>query len=255
VTILYFAGAEAHWHRFVRFDVPFVMFSWFKNRNKDYKERLRGVDECRRKGIKCVLDSGAHSLQVRPELAINPYDYKERYFRFLEIYHRKFEWVVELDIDPMVGMDRVKEWRKELEDRGIDNFIPVWHGAHGRKEWEELINRYDYVGTQTKLKLVPEKVLWRNLKLAARTNTKVHGFGMSDAKPICLYFTSLDSTSWQRAPKYGVLDWFTGGQKQSWTHDHFRKIESDTLHGLGIKLWLKYATFLREMGQGPKGLA
>lgn len=266
MTRLFFAGAEAHWHRFVKWKVPYVMFSYFKNRRKGAKEPLSGVVECRKAGLTCVLDSGAHSIQVRPELGIDPYEYKEKYFKFLETYHSLFEWVVELDITRLVDKSEVVTWRKEMRDRGINNFIPVWHGDDRVKDWKGMLRNYDYVGTQTKLKKVSTRRLWQNLKLAARNNVKVHGFGMSDAKPICHYFDSLDSTSWQRAPRFGVLDWFSngGGNKQSMTnvqlkrkgkkYERFNKIESDPLHGIGIVIWLKYVRYLESAGPGTKGL-
>jgi hypothetical protein len=270
-TLLYFAGAEAHHHRLVPRRVDAMMFSYLKIWKKNPKINMPGLRKARAQGATCCLDSGAHTFQTHPEFGKYTQTYKRQYFRYLEHYHDQYEFVVELDIDHIIGLEEMYRWRAELRDLGIDNFIPVWHHNQGPEMWLKLCKEYDYVGTQTKIKLVSLGELWANLRIASEHGTKVHGFGLSEPQPICLFFDSLDSTSWLRSARFAILDWFGDmGTKQSWGHMHhdrlaqtkfvkgqkksFRNMDTNQKLHISIAQWKRYALYLKEQGLGTAGL-
>jgi hypothetical protein len=248
-----------------------MMFSYLKIWKKNPKINMPGLRKAKALGADCCLDSGAHSFQTHPELGKYAEVYKKQYFKYLQNYGDQYDFVVELDIDHVIGLEEMYRWRGEMDDLGIDNWIPVWHHNQGPEGWREICTKYDYVGTQTKLKLVSLKELWENLRVAASLDTRVHGFGLSEPQPICLFFDSLDSTSWQRGARFGIMDWFDEtGRKQSWgyTKHHelgetvfvkgekkkITEIHADDLMHILIRQWTKYATYLKEYGLGTKGL-
>lgn len=51
---------------------------------------------------------------------------------------------VELDLDHIVGMNKVKEWRRKLVDTGVQ-IIPVWRPTQGRAEWESVNKEFEWI--------------------------------------------------------------------------------------------------------------
>lgn len=90
-----------------------------------------------------LLDSGAFTLMRNAGKSVSWLEYLDRYIQFIN--KNKVELFFELDIDSVVGHDKVLELRKRLEAGTGRKCIPVWHKSRGREEWLRLCEEYDYV--------------------------------------------------------------------------------------------------------------
>lgn len=146
-----------------------------------------------------LLDSGAFTFMSGNGRETNWDEYVERYANFIK--RNRIQKYFELDIDVVVGYDRVKEIRKRLEKLTGIPCIPVWHISRGLDEYKRMCDEYDYVaiggivsGTE-----------------AHKRGAKVHGLGFTalDWLSKC-HFDSVDSTAWTTGNRFGFLYYFDG---------------------------------------------
>ena len=148
-----------------------------------------------------LLDSGAFTFIVGDKSKqVNWDEYVDQYAAFVKKHNvRRY---FELDIDVIVGYDRVKQLRARLESQVGWPSIPVWHKGRGKDGYLEMCNgQYDYVAlggiapgeiTQERFKYLPWFV-----KTAHSKGIKVHGLGITSADWLrkC-HFDSVDSATW-----------------------------------------------------------
>lgn len=138
-------------------------------------------------------------------------EYITNYIEFIEEYSPNYYF--ELDIDSIVGYDRVKEIRRRLERETGKRPIPVWHKRLGKEEFLRMCDEYDYVaiGGIASKEIIPTeyKYLPALIREAHKRGTKVHGLGFSHNAwlPIC-HFDSVDSTSWTYGTRNGQIYFF-----------------------------------------------
>ena len=72
-----------------------------------------------------LLDSGAFTFMQGTSTTPNFDEYAERYAEFIN--RNKIQKYFELDIDSVVGYEKVKKIRKRLEQLTGRQCIPVWH--------------------------------------------------------------------------------------------------------------------------------
>lgn len=161
-----------------------------------------------------LLDSGAFTFINNFKGEVNWKEYIDRYADF--IIKNNIKYFFELDIDAIVGYEKVKEYTKYLENKVGRKCIPVWHKSRGIEEWERLTKEYDYVaigGIVTKeIKQSDYKFLKPLLDIAYKNKCKVHGLGFTNIKELKKYkFYSVDSTSWKSGNRFGTLHVFKNG--------------------------------------------
>lgn len=146
-----------------------------------------------------LLDSGAFTFMSGNKS--NDFDgYLTRYIDFIKRHDVKYFF--ELDIDSVVGYDKVKQFRKRLEKETDKKCIPVWHKSRGKEEFLKMCDEYDYVaigGIVTK-EITKDKYPFFTLFLneAHKRGCKVHGLGFTSMADLPKYhFDSIDSTSWK----------------------------------------------------------
>lgn len=128
-----------------------------------------------------LLDSGAYTFAYNPRnsgVEIDWDEYLDRYAAYVA--ENAVELFFELDIDPVVGHDRVREMRARLEALTGRRCIPVWHRSRGWDEWLRLCDEYPYVaigGLATKEAPLIEPHIRRMTKEAHRRGAMVHGLG------------------------------------------------------------------------------
>ena len=155
-----------------------------------------------------LLDSGAFTFMNNFKGEINWKEYIDRYADF--IIKNDIKYFFELDIDSIIGYDKVKEFTKYLESKVGRKCIPVWHKSRGLEEWKRLTKEYDYVaigGIVTK-EIKPQEYRYFKpmLEIAKKNNCKVHGLGFTNLKSLSKYpFYSVDSTSWKSGNRFGTL--------------------------------------------------
>lgn len=160
-----------------------------------------------------LLDSGAFTFMQNKGGSPNWDEYLERYADFIN--RNKVEKFFELDIDSIVGYEKVKEYRRTLERLTGRQSIPVWHKSRGIEEYKRCCEEYPYNGiggyvikeiTKTDFKFFPAMIAY-----AHKNNSKVHCLGFTNLEGIQKYhFDSVDSTAWTAGNRFGCIYWFDG---------------------------------------------
>jgi len=155
-----------------------------------------------------LLDSGAFTFMNNFKGKVDWKEYIDKYVDF--IIKNKVKNFFELDIDVIVGYEKVKEYTKYLEQKTGRKCIPVWHVKRGLDEWFRLTKEYDYVAiggiVAKEIKSSQYDMFIPLLKIAKENNCKVHGLGFTNLKLMKKYhFYSVDSTSWKSGGRFGSI--------------------------------------------------
>lgn len=193
-----------------------------------------------------LLDSGAFTFMNNFKGKINWEEYIDKYANFIN--KNNIKYFFELDIDSLVGYEKVKEYRKYLENKTQKKCIPVWHKNRGLEEWKKLTKEYSYVAiggivikeiTQTDYKYF--KPL---LKIAKENNCKVHGLGFTNLKTLGNYkFYSVDSTSWKSGGRFGQIYLFNGKTLIQKSFNNKRIINYKEADKFNLKEWTKFQKY------------
>lgn len=193
-----------------------------------------------------LLDSGAFTFMNNLKGDINWEEYINKYAEF--IIKNNIKYFFELDIDVIVGYDKVKEYTRYLEKKVGRQCIPVWHKSRGIKEWERLTKEYNYVaigGIVTK-EIRPNEYKYFKilLDIAKKNNCKVHGLGFTNLKLLHKYhFYSVDSTSWLSGGRFGQLYVFKENKLQQISFKNKRIKDYMQSHHFNIEEWLKFQDY------------
>lgn len=198
---------------------------------------------------KFMLDSGAFTLFTSGQ-HVDWDAYIERYADFINRNH--VERFFELDVDVLVGHDKVQELRKTLERKTNMQCIPVWHKNRGKEEFLRLCDEYDYVGlggiVPKEIKPIEYKFFPWFIREAHRRNAKIHALGFTKLNELPKYhFDSVDSSAWTSGNQFGYVYQFT----RSALKKHMRP------EGMGLKNsreaaihnfneWLKFQRYAKE---------
>ena len=164
-----------------------------------------------------LLDSGAYTFMVSSKNHVEWEDYIERYADFIN--RNKVEKYFELDIDNVVGYEKVLTYRKKLEQLTGKPCIPVWHKSRGLKEYIRMCDEYDYasIGGIVAKEIKPEhyKAFPSMISEAHRRKCKIHGLGFTNLDWLkrC-HFDSVDSTAWTTGNRFGFIYRFDGKTMQ-----------------------------------------
>jgi len=194
-----------------------------------------------------LLDSGAFTFMQGKGGSPNWDEYIERYADFIN--RNKVQKYFELDIDVVVGYERVKQFRAKLEKLTNKPCIPVWHLSRGLDEYKRMCDEYGYVaiGGIVSGEIRKEKygAFPALIGEAHKRGAKVHGLGFTalDWLKTC-HFDSVDSTAWTTGNRFGFLYYFDGKT--------MRKKDAPAGHRIGASReaalnnfteWLKYQQY------------
>lgn len=230
-------------------------FYYLKKTKPEYQEKyMKFKDKCK----DFILDSGAFSLlnsSKNLDTFLNNLDgYIQEYINFINEYDIKH--FIELDIDSLVGYERVKEIRKKIEKETNKKCIPAWHLSRDLDEWKNLTKEYDYVaigGIVTKeiKKRDYKKILPQLLKIASVNDCKVHGLGFTGSNIKEFDFYSVDSSSWSWVRRHKKLSKFNYKKKRmeyitlSQSHKIKKDKETDIeISLIAIREWKKFQAYL-----------
>ena len=192
-----------------------------------------------------LLDSGAFTFMKKKKEA--DWDvYLRNYADF--IVEHNIKHFFELDIDYVVGYERVKQLRNTLERFVGRQCIPVWHKQRGADEYRSMCKDYDYVAVggiagQDK-NPIPEKYFASLIDIAHENGAMLHGLGYASSIGLSKYrFDSADSTTWNVGAKYGNFCQFRNGRMRQLTTPGKRCIDREglMLHNYGE--WLKFQKY------------
>lgn len=164
-----------------------------------------------------LLDSGAFTFMTNTKTAVDWDDYIKRYAAFIKKHNIKKYF--ELDIDVIVGYDKVKQIRSKLESLVGWQSIPVWHISRGIKEFRDMCTEYSYValGGIVSGEWSPKAEAQMPLLIseAHKRGCKIHGLGFTKLNLLPKYhFDSADSTAWTTGNRFGFLYKFDGKTMQ-----------------------------------------
>ena len=164
---------------------------------------------------KFLLDSGAFTMfsDKKKAQGLVWEEYVDKYADF--IVRNNVEHFFELDIDKLVGYDKVLQLRNRLEKKAERPCIPVWHKFRGKDKFLEMVDQYKYVAIGG---IVSKEITPDNYKFfpwfineAHKRGVKIHGLGFTALASLPKYhFDSVDSTSWTTGNRFGAVYRFDG---------------------------------------------
>ena len=138
--ILYLAGYKycaKRWNLDTK-DIYLLSSFW------EHKSGHYGSYVCQEKHI---LDSGAFSAFSGKNDSFDWDGYVKKYADF--VLKNNIQCFFELDIDVVVGLEKVEYYRRYLEDRIGRQPIPVWHASRGKEYFIRMCEEYPYVAIGT----------------------------------------------------------------------------------------------------------
>lgn len=155
-----------------------------------------------------MIDSGAHSFQKGKK--VDWVEYTKKYAEFIKDFDRpNVVGYFEMDVDNIIGYDKVLELRKILESVS-DKIIPVWHKNRGVQDFKDMCKTYQgkvVAITGFKNEDIQDHQYLMFLKYARQYNCKVHCLGMTRKKILDkIPFDFVDSSSWVQSSIFGRID-------------------------------------------------
>lgn len=155
-----------------------------------------------------MLDSGAFSMLNNNKKRIDFDDYIKKYINFIN--KNNIDYFYELDIDSIVGLKKVEEFRDLINKETGKKCIPVWHRSRGIQYFHDCCKEYPYVAIGG-LVINEYKDISQMAELfpyfisyAHHCGAKIHGLGFTQFSILRnLHWDSVDSTSWLSACRWG----------------------------------------------------
>lgn len=226
---------------------PYILFSFATvlSGGKKSEKIMRCVqsDWCK----DFLLDSGAFTYRQKAKtMSLQSFDsYVDKYIEFINTYNVKHFF--EMDIDNIVGLEKVEEYRARIERRTGKQSIPVWHSNRGWQYFVDMCKEYSYVSiggiakNPNGKKL--EKIFPYFIEHAHKNCVEMHGLGYTDIKNLKKYpFDSVDSTSWSSGSRYGITFELRGnslvGKKNIFPD---KKLHGKSIDLHNLKVWTQFA--------------
>ena len=178
-----------------------MSYFYIKKVNKDVVNTIIEKSEL------ILIDSGAHSFQKG--IIVDWVEYTKEYAQWIrENDCEKIIGYFEMDVDKVIGYEKVLELRKILEDV-TDKIIPVWHKNRGVNDFIDMCKKYSgkiVAITGFRNEDIKDEQYIKFLKVAKKYNCKVHCLGMTrknilDKVP----FDYTDSSSWSMQGAFGKV--------------------------------------------------
>lgn len=243
---VFLAGVESYLYVLDNYlnERPFVLSSFYYA-DAELEKRLPYCGDF-------LLDSGAYTFMQNSKKRVVWEDYIERYAEFIK--RNKVEKYFELDIDSVVGYEKVKEYRARLERLTGTQSIPVWHTNRGKAEFERMSAEYPYVaigglvgtGSAEYARKYWGYFPWF-IQTAHQNKAKIHALGFTNLDGLRkFHFDSVDSTRWNCA-RFGRLEYFSEGtiKVYDWRKHHVR-LKTSEAERIAIKNfgeWLKFQKY------------
>lgn len=252
---IFLAASKSRTAEFILpFKIPFILESFYYI--ADWQMDYVKSPDCKM----FLLDSGAFTFMNNAKNDLNFERYLYDYIEFINKHDVRYFF--ELDIDSVVGLSKVEEYREILERETGKKCIPVWHKSRGKQYFLDMVREYDYVaigGIVTKeIKPKEHRYFPWFINEAHKHGAKIHGLGFTNLKLLHKYrFDSVDSTSWLMGARSGTVYRFDGQQlrvvvntdKMRRTYQRNFRIKhwSDVdHHNLGE--WVKYVWYMYKEG-------
>lgn len=194
-----------------------------------------------------MLDSGAFSFMSSCGIKQDWEEYIEQYASFINENH--IEKFFELDIDSLVGYEKVKEYRSILERKVNHQCIPVWHRTRGADEFFRLCEEYRYISIGgiaiRNIRSDEYKYFPYLIKEAHKRNCEIHALGFTNLAELKNYhFDSVDSSSWSSGGRYGSTFRFKNGRMVSIKRKKDKRVSDwKELDAFNFGEWVKFQKY------------
>lgn len=238
---IFLAGIESQTKLLEKCKPPNVLFS-FASYNEDCVKYAQSP-YCQ----SYLLDSGAFTF-MNGAKRVDFDSYTDRYIEFINAY--KVPLFFEMDLDVVVGLPKVEEYRRRIESRTGRQCIPVFHRERGKDYFIDMVKNYKYValgGIAVKnIKKSEHKYFPWFIDKAHEYGCKIHGLGYTDFAHVDKYrFDTVDSTSWIVGGKYGNIYTIRDGYpKQSSLRKDGHKCNGEKINEHNMKVFMKYSEYL-----------
>ena len=195
-----------------------------------------------------MLDSGAFSF-IQNNKRADWNEYVRRYIEYIKQTNTKLFF--ELDIDGLIGYDRVKEIRRRIEREVGIQPIPVWHKRLGVAEFLRMCDEYKYVaigGIVSREITKPEyKYFPWFITEAHKRGAKIHGLGFTNLVGLTKYhFDSVDSSAWTGGTRFGLIYKFNGKTlERKYVYELYsnRRFKDERIRVHNFIEWSKFASW------------
>ena len=191
-----------------------------------------------------MLDSGAFTFMMQSKAKADWDEYIERYAEFIN--KHEVEKFFELDIDSVVGYEKVLALRKKLEKLTNRQPIPVWHSNRGVAEFKRQCDEYPYVAlggiVGNEWRAGAEKHIPWFISEAHRRGAKIHGLGYTKLTQLERYhFDSVDSTAWTAGNRFGYVYKFQDGKMLKYNVPKGKRLaDSKKVALINYVEWIKF---------------
>jgi hypothetical protein len=200
-------------YRFAECRDNLVSFLYIGNKgDKWFQDRANSKPD-----VKWMIDSGGHSFRKEkfcpkwPDLQWFE-DFARRYRDWTITNKDKISLIANLDIDNVVGMQKMVEWDDEIFRPIERSGIPVcyvWHEAYGFDYWMKMCREHEYVGLPGHLS---EADFHKMVRPAMMNGCRVHGFAATKSYVLGhVPLATVDSTSWKAGERFGQTFVFESG--------------------------------------------
>jgi len=231
-----------------------TLWSYFYLKSKEDWRLKQLFDYLRHHKIKVFIDSGAFSLfgsQKKETFRENweqALHFTRDFILFLEKWWDYIDCFAEMDLDTIIGYEKVLELRNMFPKKMRSKMMPVFHPeTRDFKIWQQECNDFPYVALGSCAKGNSDFYYQEKLNYSHKIGTKVHGFALVNTDILAKFpFYSADSSSWLAANRWGsvfLFDKNTGGisayrynaqgQKLS---SHFEKLLKANRHNIGFDI-------------------
>jgi hypothetical protein len=203
---IYLAAPLSYLSEYVKANPKYCLETFYELKKSSKKKEFFDYINTKEKE-NFLLDSGAFTF-LNSGTEINFDNYVKEYAKFIK--ENNIKQYFEMDIDSIVGLKKVEEYRNFLEEYTKTKCIPVWHKSRGIKYLEMLTKQYNFIaigGFAIKvIKKNEYKYINSLIDIAHKNNCKVHGLGFTSLKDLEKYkFDTVDSTSWKSGMRYGNI--------------------------------------------------
>ena len=244
--ILYLAGFKSSARRW-KLDTSniYLLSSFWEHKSGKYGEYV--------KQEKHILDSGAFSAFSGKNNNFDWDTYVKKYANF--IIQNNIQKFFELDIDVVVGLEKVEYYRRYLEDRTGRQPIPVWHANRGKDYFLQMCENYSYVAIGTTSAMEEGRRIRQNpmilkwfIDQAHKANARIHGLGFTNTNYLpFLNFDSVDSTTWLAGAKYGHVYVFENNKMVYHNPPKGMRVANhDLVNRHNFNEWIKFQQYAKQ---------
>ena len=225
----------------------YLLSSFFEHKGGKYGDYV--------KQDRHILDSGAFST-FKDIAAARSMDwdlYVRKYIAFIKATKQRLFF--ELDIDAVVGLPKVEQYRDQIAQATGIAPIPCWHSNRKWEGWLKMCEEYPYVAIGT-TKATPDGVKMRKnpailsqfIKAAHDKKAKVHGLGFTSVEWLHrLKFDSVDSTTWNVGGKYGNVCLFDGVKySKQWRPKGMMVKDTNAINLFNFGEWVKFQRYAKD---------